>query len=186
MLWAITPPQYIHTLTEALKLAFADRERYYADPNFASVPIDGLLSKEYAATRACLIRPGQAYPEQQEAGDPWSYCDGGEAGAVPAPAIAVPTPGDGVQAPKDGTTHFTVIDLEGNMVCATVSGGKFDSSVFFPELGCTLSTRSEMFFLDPQRPQRTAARQAAPHHPGELYDLQGRPTRYDHWVPWGG
>ncbi len=145
-------PQYIHTLTEALKLAFADRERYYADPNFASVPIDGLLSKEYAAMRACLIRSGQAYPQQQEAGDPWSYCDGGEAGAVPAPAVAVPTPGDGGQAPKDGTTHFAVIDQEGNMVCATVSGGKFDSSVFFPELGCTLSTRSEMFFLDPQRP----------------------------------
>ena len=144
--------QYIHTLTEALKLAFADRERYYGDPNFTGVPIDGLLSKEYAATRACRIRSGQAYPEQQEAGDPWSYCDGGEAGDVTTPAVAMPTPGDGGPAPKDGTTHFAVIDMDGNMVCATVSGGKFDSSVFFPELGCTLSTRSEMFFLDPQRP----------------------------------
>ena len=144
--------RYIHTLTEALKLAFADRERYYGDPDFASVPIDGLLSKEYAATRASLIQSEKAYPEQQEAGEPWSYCDGGKSKAVTAPAMAIPTSGDGGQPPKDGTTHFAVIDLDGNMVCATVSGGKFDSSVFFPELGCTLSTRSEMFFLDPRHP----------------------------------
>ena len=178
--------QYIHTLTEALKLAFADRERYYGDPDFASVPIDGLLSKEYAATRASLIQSEKAYPEQQEAGDPWSYCDGGKAKAVTAPAMAIPTSGDGRQPPKDGTTHFAVIDLDGNMVCATVSGGKFDSSVFFPELGCTLSTRSEMFFLDPPASQRIATRQKATHQPGELYDLQRRPTSYDHRMPRGG
>ena len=48
-------PAYIHTVTEVLKLAFADRERYYGDPNFAAVPIAGLLSKAYAAERVKLV-----------------------------------------------------------------------------------------------------------------------------------
>ena len=66
-------PQYVHTVTEALKLAMADREAYYADPDFARVPIDGLLSKEYAAERARLIGHARAHPELPPAGDPWRY-----------------------------------------------------------------------------------------------------------------
>ena len=53
-------PAYTHTMLEATKLAFADREAYYADPNFATVPIDGLISKEYAAERAGADRPRSA------------------------------------------------------------------------------------------------------------------------------
>ena len=151
-------PQYIHTVAEAIKLAFADRERYYGDPNFASVPIDGLVSKEYAAARARLIQGEKAWPELPEAGDPWSYCNGAAAPATSTAPMATsragttPTPGDGGHQAEDGTTHFAVIDRDGNMVCATPSGGTFTKSVFFPELGCTLSTRSEMFFLDAQHP----------------------------------
>ena len=63
-------PQYIHTVTEALKLAFADRERYYGDPRFVEVPIEGLLSKDYAAQRRALIREHEAWPEMPPAGDP--------------------------------------------------------------------------------------------------------------------
>ena len=145
-------PQYIHTVTEAIKLAFADRERYYGDPLFASVPIDGLVSKEYAAGRARLIRDHEACPGLPEAGDPWAYSVG-EAPATAGPAVlATPSSGNGSGAAQDGTTHFAAIDRDGNMVCVTPSGGVFAKSVFFPELGCTLSTRSEMFFLDAQHP----------------------------------
>ena len=145
-------PEYIHTVAEAIKLAFADRERYYGDPNFASVPIDGLLSKEYAATRAKLIQRDRACPELPQAGDPWLYGDGVPSPVPDVATIATSASGDGGGGPEDGTTHFSVVDRDGNMVCATPSGGTFTKSVFFKELGCTLSTRSEMFFVDDQHP----------------------------------
>ena len=144
-------PQYIHTVTEALKLALADRERYYGDPDYVSVPIDGLLSKEYAANRARLILGEVACPELPGAGDPWRY----SAGAEPATQTAArPTTasGHGSHESDVGTTHFAVMDRDGNVVCATPSGGDVGSSPYFPELGCALSTRSEMFFIDPQHP----------------------------------
>ena len=145
-------PQYIHTVTEAIKLAFADRERYYGDPNFVSVPVEGMVSKEYGAERARLIREDKACPGLPEAGDPWRYCEGKAAPPADLAQLSIPTQGDSRGQPEDGTTHFAVIDRDGNMVCVTPSGGVFSHSVFFPELGCTLSTRSEMFFLDAQHP----------------------------------
>ena len=66
-------PEYIHTVSEALKLAFGDREAFYGDPDFAVVPIDGLLSKEYAAERVQLIDPEGAFQAQRPGGDPWKY-----------------------------------------------------------------------------------------------------------------
>ena len=142
-------PRYIHTVAETLKLGFADRETYYGDPDFASVPIQGLLSKEYGAQRAKLVREAEAWPALPEAGDPWPYC---EAKASPPAASATqssPTTGGAGGQPQGGTTHFAVIDRDGNMVCATPSGGQLSKSIFIPDLGCALSTRSEMFFLDP-------------------------------------
>lgn len=136
-------PAYVHTVTEALKLAFADRERYYGDPEFAAVPVDGLLDKAYAAQRvqgigerACPQLPPFGAP----AGTPASL-----PGSQPATA-GLP------EAPEEGTTHLAIIDGDGNMVCLTPSGGVFRKSAFAPELGCTLSTRSEMFFLDADHP----------------------------------
>ena len=144
--------QYIHTVAEALKLAFADRESYYGDPDFVRVPVDGLLSKEYAATRAGLIRGDAACPELPEPGDPWRH-DGGAPPISRGEVIAgTPSSGDGGAPTRDGTTHFAIIDHEGNMVCATPSGGRFDKSVYFAELGCTLSTRSEIFNLNDHHP----------------------------------
>ena len=145
-------PQYIHTVTEALKLAFADRERYYGDPDYVAVPVNGLLSKEYGAARAALIQPDKAFPELPPPGDPITRR--GELAVPPilAEQLVAPITGDGAGQAEDGTTHFAVIDRDGNMVCVTPSGGEFERSVFFPELGCTLSTRSEMFFLDEDHP----------------------------------
>ena len=65
--------KYVHVLAESLKLALADREAFYGDPNFSQIPIDGLLSKEHAAERAKLIHLDKAYPGLPKYGDPWSY-----------------------------------------------------------------------------------------------------------------
>ena len=135
---------YIHIVTEALKLAFADREAYYGDPDFSRVPIDGLMSKEYAAERARLIDPDSAHPELPPCGEPWRHSKSGDiTRTAPAPIPAGAQ--DGSDAGNDGTTHVAALDREGNMVCGTISGGAFAKSAFFPELGCTLSTRIEMF-----------------------------------------
>ena len=138
-------PAYIHTVTESLKLALADREAYYGDPDFAGVPIDGLLSKGYAAERARHIDPNKAHPELPPNGDPWVFSkETGRRVSPSAPVKAGGANGAGSDA-DDGTTHVAVLDREGNMVCGTISGGAFAKSVFFPELGCALSTRIEMF-----------------------------------------
>ena len=141
-------PAYIHTVAEALKLCFGDREAFYGDPDFATVPMDGLLSKEYAAIRAGEIDPEGAYPEQRPAGDPWRFStkSGRTAPQIMAAAIGPDTSAD------DGTTHVSVLDRHGNLVCGTISGGSFSKSVFFPELGACLSTRIEMFNCEPGHP----------------------------------
>ena len=158
-------PAYIHTVTEAIKLAFGDREAYYGDPDFSTIPIDGLLSKEYAAERARLIDPVRAYPAQPDGGDPWRYSKksrgtpplysppqggkekGGDNG-LPAPS----DPATADASAREGTTHVSAMDRQGNMVCGTISGGAFAKSVFFPEIGCALSTRIEMLNCEEGHP----------------------------------
>ena len=144
-------PEYIHTVSQALNLVFGDREAYYADPNYAEVPMDGLLSKEYAAERVGLIDPERAFSGQASAGDPWKYSNG--VGSVPA-GKAMTASGNGItdSSSHEGTTHVSVLDDKGNMVNGTISGGAFAKSVFFPELGCALSTRIEMFNCEEGHP----------------------------------
>ena len=143
-------PAYIHTVAEALKLCFGDREAFYGDPDFATVPLDGLLSKEYAAERAQLIDPEGAYQAQQEPGDPWRYSR--ISGKTAAPVMAEPIYAGPDSSADDGTTHVSALDRHGNLVCGTISGGSFSKSVFFPELGACLSTRIEMFNCEPGHP----------------------------------
>jgi len=139
-------PRYIHVVTEALKLAFADRERYYGDAG--AVPLAELLSPAYARQRAALIRQDRAMPEAPPAGDPH-----GRGAAGSARPVTPGARGTGVAAGgADGTTHIAAIDRDGNIVCLTPSGGVFRKSAFAPELGCTLSTRSEMFVLEDGHP----------------------------------
>lgn len=139
---------YIHTVSQALNLAFADRQAYYGDPDFADIPIDGLLSKEYARERAALIDANSAFAETPEPGDPWRYSSA--SGSAVRSDVSVEASGrDEASSDEVGTTHISVIDREGNMVAATPSGGSFSKSVFFPELGFALSTRMEMLnFVD--------------------------------------
>ena len=136
-------PRYIHTVVEALKLAMADREAYYGDPKFGDIPIDDLLSKEYAVERAGLIDPDRPHPDLPEPG---------RVGSAPRsvqPSVGPDVAPEGDSHPhvthRDGTTHIAVQDADGNMACSTPSGGSFAKSVFFPELGFALSTRIEMF-----------------------------------------
>jgi len=143
--------QYVHTLAEVLKLAFADRERYYGDS--PEVPLAELLSPTYLRERAARIRSDRAMPEAPPCGE--------VAGPVRQPAVL--RSGSGSTAPissathtKDGTTHIACIDRDGGMIALTPSGGVFRKSVFCPDLGCTLSTRSEMFDLEDGHPNALA------------------------------
>ena len=138
--------RYIHVVTEALKLAFADRERYYGDA--PDVPLAELLSPAYARERASLIRMDRAMPEAPPPGDPRRR---GTPTAAARPAGRTPATGAAAGG-ADGTTHIAAIDRDGNMICLTPSGGVFRKSAFAPELGCTLSTRSEMFVLEDGHP----------------------------------
>ena len=147
---------YIHTVSQAVNLAFADREAYYGDPDFATVPIDGLLSKEYARERAALIDSTKAMPELPAPGDPWKHST--LSGAPSTAREPVAAAGDGDGGADSGTTHISSIDRDGNLVCATPSGGSFAKSVFFPELGCALSTRIEMFNFEDGHPNRLEPR----------------------------
>jgi gamma-glutamyltranspeptidase/glutathione hydrolase len=136
--------EYIHTVTECMKLAYADREFYYGDQEFANVPMDRLLSKEYAAERRRLVdperaslelRPGDRAPVRAEN---VSDVDG---------ALA-----EGSGGAKGDTTKLEVIDAAGNMVSATPSGGWLPSSPVIPGLGFPLGTRGQMFSLTKSHP----------------------------------
>jgi len=140
--------RYIHVVTEALKLAFADRERYYGDSIGAGTSIDDLCTERYARERAAAIRMDRAAPELPAPGDPRGRGGAARTAARASEAVAA--------VPPDGTTHIAAIDRDGNMMCLTPSGGVFRKSAFAAELGCTLSTRSEMFVLEEGHPNALA------------------------------
>ncbi len=126
---------YIHTVTECMKLSYADREFYYGDPAFVDVPFDRLLSSQYAEERRGLIDPGTASKLLRPGGyDP-----------VPVSKLA-----DVLRAWSGGegdTTKLEAVDADGNMVSATPSGGWLMSSPVVEGLGFPLGTRGQMFSL---------------------------------------
>jgi gamma-glutamyltranspeptidase/glutathione hydrolase len=126
---------YVHVVTEAMKLAFADRERYYGDPRFVEVPLGILLSREYAAERRALIRPDRAWPEMPPPGAPPG---GGDVLHVPAPATGEPA------LPAD-TSYVCAVDRHGNVVSATPSDVSFESPVI-PGTGFCPSARGSQSF----------------------------------------
>jgi gamma-glutamyltranspeptidase/glutathione hydrolase len=142
--------RYIHVVSEALKLAFADRERWYGD---GPVPIAELLAADYARERAALIRMDHAAAAAPPAGDPRRPADRAPS---PSPSPAAASSVAAAAPAADGTTHIAAVDRDGNMIALTPSGGVFRKSAFMPELGCTLSTRSEMFVLEDGHPNALA------------------------------
>ena len=145
---------FIHTVTEAAKLAYADREAFYGDPNFVDVPIKTLLSSEYNAERRKLIDPElaslQLLPGMVEGFG--NRIGEGRSERSFGPGVGEPTMDkiDGqTSGPVDGDTcHIDVIDKDGNMVSATPSGGWLQSSPAIPKLGVCLGTRAQMFWLE--------------------------------------
>jgi gamma-glutamyltranspeptidase/glutathione hydrolase len=165
---------YVHTVTEAMKLAYADRDTYYADTAFVQVPAQGLLSKAYAKQRAALINPRQA-SRAFIAGDPlvhddkvktWPFAkydiaDGTTttAGDDSATSIAAAAAAarealsrglDSAGVSKD-TTHMAVIDKAGNVFDVTPSGGWVPGAVILGDTGIGMSVRGEQFWLDKTR-----------------------------------
>jgi gamma-glutamyltranspeptidase/glutathione hydrolase len=149
--------EYIHTVVEALKLAYADRDSYYADPEFVRVPADGLLSKAYARERARLIDPKRA-SHAFVAGNPlpfdskvkeWKYWVANIAdGANPTQPAPDAEPLRGTL--KD-TTHISIIDRDGNIFDSTPSGGWIPGAVILGNTGIGMSVRGEQFWLDKTR-----------------------------------
>ncbi len=117
---------YLHLLIEAKKLAFADRAKYYADPDFTAVPVDRLVSKEYAAERRSLIDPGRA--------------------------MLTDPPGD-IRLEEGETTYLVVADGDRNFVSLIQSNyAGFGSGPVPDGLGFCLQNRGALFNLDPEHP----------------------------------
>lgn len=173
---------YTHVIVEALKLAYADRDTYYADQDFVNVPATGLLSKEYAAGRAAMIDMTRASTEYA-AGDPlpndpdvreWSYWRAGAVSPVATNRLeraAEDHPG----SVKD-TSHIAIIDAEGNVFDSTPSGGWIGGAVILGDTGVSMSVRGEQFWLDKSRAAQLRPR-ARPRYTltPSIVALDGRP-----------
>ncbi|MCL3883250.1 gamma-glutamyltransferase family protein [Marivita sp. GX14005] len=153
--------EFVHTVIEAMKLAYADREAYYGDPDHSEIPMEHLLSDAYNAERAKLIdetasldqRPGRV-PGFEHLAD--AYID--------RAARDFGVAGVGAQEPtmahltdrKGDTVHLDVIDRWGNCVAATPSGGWLQSNPVIPGLGFPLNSRAQMFWLEEGLPTSLA------------------------------
>jgi gamma-glutamyltranspeptidase / glutathione hydrolase len=177
--------EYVHTVTECAKLAFADREAWYGDPEFVDVPMDELLSREYADERRALV--GDESSGVLRPGSP-----GGREPRLPAPVFGAPV-APGVGEPTRGdTVHLDVVDRWGNMVAATPSGGWLHGAPVVPELGFCLGTRAQMFWLDeglpnslePGKRPRTTLSPTLVAGDGEPYLALGTPggDQQDQWT----
>ncbi len=165
-----TDPEFVHIVTECAKLAFADREAFYGDPDFVAVPMATLLSEEYNAARRRLVgesasfelRPGEvpgygSTPVLRPSTDAGDVARAGLfGGGEPTVARLEDEPAVGDGGMSGDTCHVDVIDRFGNMVSATPSGGWLQSSPVVPELGFCLSTRAQMFWLEEGKPASLA------------------------------
>ncbi len=137
--------EYLHAVIEAVKLAFADREQWYADPSQVAVPIERLLSDAYGKMRAQLISE-ETVLSKVCPGDPLT-------GAARLPAEQCL----GGRSWGHGTVHVDAVDQHGNMVAATPSGGWLKSSELVGALGVPLGNRLMTFYLTPDHhPNRIA------------------------------
>lgn len=103
-------PQNWNLFAEAQRLAYADRDKWIGDDRFVADPITGMLDPDYAAERAALISPNRAIP-MVTPGDPWRYEPGGRPTAA----------GDDASVDAPGTSHFVVMDADGNVVSMTTT-----------------------------------------------------------------
>lgn len=131
---------YLHVVTEALKIAAADREAFIGDPAFVGVPLQTLLSDDYLAARRRLIDPGRALPD------------------MPPPGLAGQAsaePGGFNTASAMDTSYVCVADAAGNVFSATPSDASYNAPVV-PGLGFIVSSRGQQSWLKPGHPSRLA------------------------------
>jgi gamma-glutamyltranspeptidase/glutathione hydrolase len=148
--------RYIHTLYQAMNLAYADRDFYYGDPSYSPAPpIAGLLSKEYARERAKLIHPDKNDPDIRP-GDPYPYQGGQnpylkylEAWHSHVPQQPPITMAEFDRTFRLGTTSVETADEKGWAVSVTPSGG-WTPAVIAGDTGIGLSQRMQSFVLDPR------------------------------------
>lgn len=188
-------PDFVHLVTECAKLAYADREAFYGDPDYVDVPMERLLSKPYNAERRALVgerasldlRPGAV--ENDAA---WKRHAATLAARKDVAAVGAgePTAGD-IVAERGDTVHLDIIDRHGNMVSATPSGGWLQSSPVIPALGFPLGTRAQMFWLEsglpsslaPGKRPRTTLSTSVAFRDGKPYMAWGTPggDQQDQW-----
>lgn len=146
---------YLHVVTEAMKLAYADRDSYYGDPEFVQTPAEGLLSKAYAKERAKQIDMKHA-SRDFAAGNPMAFDS--KVKQFPywiaslkeaVPSVIPPNP-ERVSGAKD-TTHISIVDKDGNIFDSTPSGGWIGGAVILGDTGIGMSVRGEQFWLDKTR-----------------------------------
>jgi gamma-glutamyltranspeptidase/glutathione hydrolase len=193
---------FVHLIVECSKLAFADREAFYGDPNFVDVPAQMLLSTAYANERRRLIgdeasaqllsgrADDLAWQRHLEAIEQRKALAASGAGEPTVAALGEPTVSD-VVAERGDTVHIDIIDRHGNMVAATPSGGWLQSSPVIPELGFPLGTRAQMFWLErdlpsslaPGKRPRTTLSASITFKDGEPYMAWGTPggDQQDQW-----
>ncbi|HEX6465117.1 MAG TPA: gamma-glutamyltransferase, partial [Vicinamibacterales bacterium] len=142
----------IHTTVEAIKLAYADRDRYYGDPDFVRVPGDALLSAPYAAMRRRLIDPKHASLEQRP-GDPDRGAALLDVASGTGGTGAIEPPGAGEPREHGDTTSIQAADADGNLFSATPSSGWILGGAFIAgATGVPMSNRMQAFHLDPSSP----------------------------------
>jgi gamma-glutamyltranspeptidase/glutathione hydrolase len=160
--------EYVHTLAEAAKLAFADREGWYGDPEHTPVPMAELLAAEYSARRRSLIGADAALdpqPGRVGAGEPWMPQAEPEQPGADEPewltqlrsGLPTVTPaGPRVGAGAGNTCTVAVADRWGNLAVAVPSGGWLKSSPVIPDLGFALGTRGQTAWLTEGHPNSLA------------------------------
>ena len=138
-------PDYVHLVSQTLNLAYADRHHYYGDPDYVDVPMDGLLSREYARDRRSTIDMERAFPEMPAPGEPWAY------NGRPGKSSAVRQPVATLGRSEEDTSYTCVVDRWGNAFSATPSDTLFGSPMI-PGLGFLISHRGTQTWLDPDHP----------------------------------
>ena len=123
---------YLHVLAESIKLAFADREQYFGDPEHVDVPLDALLAPDYIAARRAMIDSGKAWPQLPPPGEIWPKGQGVSSGPVAAADQPVSIPGD--------TSYTCVVDAQGNVFSSNPSDVTWESPVI-PGTGLCPSSR---------------------------------------------
>lgn len=137
---------YLHVVAESIKLAFDDRNAYFGDPDFAAVPMKGLLSKAYASERARQIGPRASLEHRY--GDPWAFEGRARTTPVFTPHMLKAPP-----RPTADTTAIEVVDKDGNLFSATPSSGWLLGGAYIAgDTGVPMSNRLTVFDLDPESP----------------------------------